>query len=150
MLDQGGCGYNNFEYVSVARLSWRGWVRETEVLRVKQKEVILRYLYKIKMCSLRYQLIAAKLLLSKVYRHYCQSSGSADLALLSTASQVVESKIHKGKIPLWHWHRCLKVSTTSKAKSSGFNFTMMLYTIFYLYIADGKLTKQRRSAAEAW
>ena len=41
------------------------------------------------------------------------SSGSADLDLFLTASQVFESKVDKGKIPLWH--RCLKVSTTSKA-----------------------------------
>ena len=73
------------------------------------------------MCSFCTQLVVAKLLLlhiassirhniksfskkllSKVYCHCCQSCGSADLALLSTASQVVESKINKGKIPLWH------------------------------------------------
>ena len=110
-------------------------------LRVKQKEAILHYLCKVKVCSFRSQLVAAKLLLlhiassirhnikpfskkllSKVYCHCCQSSGNADLALLSTASQVVESKVDKRMIPLWDWHRCLKVSTTSKATSSGFNF----------------------------
>ena len=74
------------------------------------------------MCSFRSQLVVTKLLLlhiassirhniksfsnkllSKVCCHCCQSCGSADLALyiLSTASRVVESKIDKGKIPLW-------------------------------------------------
>ena len=35
-------------------------------------------------------------MLLKVYCHYCQSSGSTNLALLLTASQVVESKVDRG------------------------------------------------------
>ena len=97
-------------------------------LRVKQKEAILHYLQG-KEVFVCFQLVLAKLLLvhiassiqhniksfskQNVYCHCCQSSGSADLALLSIASQVVESKVDKGKIPLWH--RCLKVCATSKA-----------------------------------
>ena len=76
-------------------------------LRVKQKEAILHYLQgkEVFVCS---QLVLAKLLLvhiassniksfskQNVYCHCCQSSGSADLALLSTASQVVESKVYR-------------------------------------------------------
>ena len=78
-------------------LKWKSTSRQN--LRVKQNEAILHYLYK----------VAAKL-----QQLHITSSIRHNISLL-TASQVVESKVDKGKTFLWHWHRCLEVSTTSKA-----------------------------------